>query len=68
MALLYAHRGPVSGITHFHLLRESAEVRAARMAKQRPALPPDIEGVEAAEPSPTANGDSTGARHQVAQH
>jgi 3-hydroxyisobutyrate dehydrogenase-like beta-hydroxyacid dehydrogenase len=32
MTLLGAHRGPVSGKTHIHLLRESATVRAARSA------------------------------------
>jgi 3-hydroxyisobutyrate dehydrogenase-like beta-hydroxyacid dehydrogenase len=32
MTLLGAHRGPVSGTTHIHLLRESAAVRAARSA------------------------------------
>jgi hypothetical protein len=32
--MLHAHRGPVSGLTHIHLLRESAEVRAARAAEQ----------------------------------
>jgi hypothetical protein len=63
MALLYAHRGPISGITHFHLLRESAEVRAARMAEQRPALPPDTERTNATERSP--DGGQRAGRRQA---
>ncbi len=35
MALLHAHRGPISGLMHVHLVRESATVRAARMAGQQ---------------------------------
>jgi hypothetical protein len=30
MTIVASHVGPVSGLTHFHLLRESAAVRAGR--------------------------------------
>jgi hypothetical protein len=30
MTIIASHVGPVSGLTHFHLLRESAAVRAKR--------------------------------------
>jgi hypothetical protein len=41
MALLHAHRGPISGLTHIHVLRESAAVRAGRMADAQPVPAPD---------------------------
>jgi hypothetical protein len=30
MTIIGKHRGPISGITHVHLLRESPEIRKAR--------------------------------------
>ncbi len=35
MAIVETHRGPVSGLTHVHLLRESAAERAERAAATR---------------------------------
>ena len=35
MTIVDTHRGPISGITHVHLLRESAAERAARAAAAR---------------------------------
>lgn len=35
MAIVGAHRGPVSGLTHIHLLRESAAVRAGRSSDRQ---------------------------------
>jgi hypothetical protein len=34
MTIIGTHRGPISGITHVHLLRESAAVRKARLVAQ----------------------------------
>ena len=34
MTIVATHRGPISGKTHLHLLRESAAVRSARAASQ----------------------------------
>jgi hypothetical protein len=31
MTIVASHVGPVSGLTHFHLLRESAAVRAGKV-------------------------------------
>jgi hypothetical protein len=39
MTIIGTHRGPISGITHVHLLRESAAVRKARLAGQEAKNP-----------------------------
>jgi hypothetical protein len=52
MALLYAHRGPISGLTHFHLQRESVAERAARMADAPPVSTPDPSRTEVYGPLP----------------
>ena len=62
MTMLHAHRGPVSGLTHIHLLRESAEVRAARMAEQRTPEGSTNDRIEAAERTPDAGHRDAGRR------
>jgi hypothetical protein len=52
MTVLGTHRGPVSGITHIHLLRESAAIRTARSAGQPIVAGPGQGHVEGAKPAP----------------
>jgi len=52
MTILGAHRGPVSGMTHIHLLRESPAVRTARSANPPAAAVPETDRMEGAEPVP----------------
>jgi hypothetical protein len=52
MTILGAHRGPVSGMTHIHLLRESPAVRTARSANPPAAAVPETGRMEGAEPVP----------------
>lgn len=68
MALLYAHRGPISGLVHFHLQRESAAERAARGADERPVSMPDP-AVSTPDPSRTkVYGPLPGGRLGAAGH
>jgi hypothetical protein len=42
MTIVGTHRGPVSGKTHIHLLRESAAVRSSRSAAPLAAAPGEL--------------------------
>jgi hypothetical protein len=58
MAIIGTHRGPISGLTHVHLLRESPSARKARVERtDDPAHPDEASRLDGRSTAARAAGD-----------
>ncbi|MGA3031378.1 MAG: hypothetical protein ABSE58_11710 [Candidatus Limnocylindrales bacterium] len=59
MTILGTHRGPISGLIHIHLLRESAAVRTRRLAESKKL---EVSGAQDSGGGPEATGLETATK------